>query len=705
MAQSQTFYAPSGNPIRCYTFDNVSGNTIIDEMGNGNATLNDTSRNAIAAGGVIGNCVTPVGEGNSSQALGMADISTWRSLSVWALFPVVGTKIYDFCNGSSGPLLSRFSDNTLRHRNGAAVLATVSDSDYHHYALVFNAGSDSAYKLYIDGALVAIRTDGWRDALICLGGNVNIVDYQSPRMDVVQIYDFALSADDVLRLYDMEDRRRRAVLIQNYTEEGSLRSLLDQVYSLRFIFRVLLSQPYSLRLLAQLLQDYGDAPTFRRLCHQYYGSANILRRLCKQDYGDYLRLRSISDELWAYPAALRQVAEERYSIAGERLAALMAEGYDISDKALLRAMIDQVYVLPPGEGLEQQPALSVRADGVTLASVYHLSIEMDESQAWIVGEIHLADQGEFLLCHHLQTAIEIDLDATTYHLLVDTPRQSDPELARTEYYVTLISPAARLDAPSARPITRTFDGMMASSIANEMAALGGVTLLWQLVDWYIPPATLYANNETPLAIIRRLVEAVGGILQSLPDGTLLCRPEYPLDTVAWEGATPEYYLSDGDNFFSVDPAPEPRAGYNRFLIADRETASGVAMAMTPIDISASVKELRVSRVPWDSADVGLDTSGGWWVSIIEEGVAEEEVEDLVEIVAGEGRTTKPVYGVVSSDYQEADLGLFTVTEEGLVSTTSPENSLLRLTYTTRFYRFVAADARIEEVQFYPEVRS
>jgi antitoxin component HigA of HigAB toxin-antitoxin module len=493
-----------------------------------------------------------------------------------------------------------------------------------------------------------------------------------------------------------------SILTQYYSLEGDfLRALNCFQYALLTNVLQTVEQPYGLRILTALIQYYGDTPAVRRLLAQYYGSATMLRRICSQPYGDYLKMVAALDQEWSLPEALRRTMEQRYSMAGERLTTLMAEQYDISEYQLLRSMLEQIYVLPPGESLVQTPVISVTADGIAL-DPHHINIEVDEGSYFIRGEIHLADEAEFFRCRHMQTVLAVTINETTYTLLADSPRKSRPELGRQEYYVSAVSPTVRLDAPYATPISREFAGAMASTIAAEMAATAGITLDWQLLDWYIPAATLYANGETPLAVIRKLVEAVGGIIQTTPAGVLLCRPEYPLSLPDWPTATPDFYLTDMDNFFSVDSTPVIRDGYNRFLVSNQDAATA-GLTLEAIDIDAMTKEIRVYQVPWnDASAINLETSGGAWVSIVAEGVVEESITDLVEIVAGEGRTTKPIYALTSYAYQQAILGAVTIAEDGHVATELADNSLISMTYQTRYHKFIARDARIEDVQFFPE---
>jgi hypothetical protein len=493
----------------------------------------------------------------------------------------------------------------------------------------------------------------------------------------------------------------RAILSMPYALEGTLRNLVDQLFHLTTPFIATCDHVYGIRLLAALVQRYGDVPQLRAILDQVYGSAAVLRRICRQDYGDALRLVAELDQRWSQYADLRALVHQKYSISGEELRRILSQNYDLRQYADLRAVLDQVYVVAPGTAIEQRPEVSVTSAGLTL-SPHHISIEVDEGSYFVAGEIHLSDEAEFLQLAHLQE-VAVRIDDTTFDLIANLPRGSRPEVGREDFVMPLASPAILLDAPYAEALTREFNSAMASAIAAEMAATASISIDWRLVDWYIPGSTLYANGETPLAIIRKLVEAVGGLLQSAPDGTLICRPEYPHSLPERETATPDFSLTDQDNFFSVDSSPEVRDGFNKFLISNQgEAAADSGLTLEQRDIDEQTKEVLVYRVPWTGQAISLRTSGGGWVGIVDEGVATEILVETVEIVSGEGRVTKPLYEKLGHQYKQASLGAITPSEDGHLSSETPGNSLVEVTYQTKYHLFRVSSDRIEDVQFYPE---
>ncbi len=501
----------------------------------------------------------------------------------------------------------------------------------------------------------------------------------------------------------------RAILNQPYSILGDLvTAILDQTYHITNRQLATLIQVYGLRMLQILAQHYGDLPAMRQMLEQYWGPAAMLRRLIAQPYGDALRLRQGLDQEWGLNAGLLAIMEQRYSISSSSYLAMAEQVYNLNEYTILKQQLDQIYLMSPDAEEAQEPLFSITTNDGNILKPHHINIEIDEGEYAIKGEIHFASQEDFILCKHLETEIIIPIDSTEYHLIVEGPRQSRPEWGKVEYYIPLASKTILLDNPYSTPIEQEFTGALASAIVIDLAAIKSITVIWQLIDWYIPTGVLTANNESPLSIIRRIVNSVGGILQSSPAGELICLPEYPISTTGWETAVPDFYLTDMDNFFSVDSTSDIREGYNRFLISDQAIDES-GLTLEQVDIDEETKDIYVYQVPWNPLErVILHTSGGVWVSIVAEGIITEEKTEIVEIIAGEGMTQKPFYGFVIEegkgpyDYKETNLGIVTIDENKAVSTVIKQNSLVEVVYNTKYWKFRVRDAEIEKVQFFPE---
>lgn len=96
---------------------------------------------------------------------------------------------------------------------------------------------------------------------------------------------------------------------------------------------------------------------------------------------------------------------------------------------------------------------------------------------------------------------------------------SAPVMVETS--LQLASPCSRLE--NAEPVPLPFGGL-ASDIAAE--AVAPLALTWSLPDWVLPPPLVATHLGTlsPLAVVKALAHAAGGLLLSLPSGDLLALP-------------------------------------------------------------------------------------------------------------------------------------------------------------------------------------
>ena len=82
------------------------------------------------------------------------------------------------------------------------------------------------------------------------------------------------------------------------------------------------------------------------------------------------------------------------------------------------------------------------------------------------------------------------------------------------------------------------------------------------------------------------------------------------------------------------------------------------------------------------------------------GTTEETIEtEQVEIIDGQGRTKYPIYGIDTVEYKQTNLGGITHSENGNIVTATEGESLVELTYTTKYKLWHGIDQLSEDVQF------
>jgi len=485
---------------------------------------------------------------------------------------------------------------------------------------------------------------------------------------------------------------------------------VDMTYSLLFPRRATVEQLYSMRLGAMLSMYYGDCPTLRQIVRQYYGDCPILRRSVQMKYGDLLMLRQAMEMPYVIPRELRAVIEARYSIAGEAVRAFLDQGYDLLDNNLLRQKLEQIYMIQ-GDGLVKSVGAQVTIGG-RVVRCNHVNVESSLDQYCISGEIHLADQAEYVQIEdgeEMVISIDVDGGVDSYHLIVDAKRRSRPGGAKITYIVTGLSPAVRLSAPWSLPLLQEFEAGQARDIVNDLVGdLGPVD--WQIVDFPVLPDTLYANDEDPITVIRKLTRSAGAVIQSAPDGTIRIVPAYPTSPPQWAEVDPDFYLTERD-LVTQDETPVRNPGYNKYLVGNQLTADDRKWTELR-DVTGSIKEVLAFQTPWDwSLPVVLDHSGGDWVAVPEYmGVVEElyppadQPAEQVEFVAGFANTSRPIYAVPEVSWIREQLGAVSYSEDGkleaeLKTGATDGYSLAEIRYLTRYHLWRVRDDVAEDVQY------
>lgn len=367
--------------------------------------------------------------------------------------------------------------------------------------------------------------------------------------------------------------------------------------------------------------------------------------------------------------------------------------YKVTDQLSARSQVDLPYWhTDSGATLAVSATMTVGAITIEPAAV---ELTWSRDQYAISATVTLADLGDYQYCAPGQS-ITLSVLGMTYTLVIEsrTRRRSHGNWAAT---LTCLSPAAWLDAPYAATLTGEYSGL-ASAIAANMA--GTVAIAWNTIDWTIPPATLIAANQTPLALLRNLAAAAGAVLLSLPDGTLSVEPAYPVPVNQWQTAIPALTIREPLDVLEASEQDDHRPGYNRYLVAS-QLAAEAGITIEDSAESELVHLLQVYQTPW-ADDFDCSHTGGNWVHIEDLGVEQSSLSEVIEIVSGEGRTAKPIYAITALEWRHSNLGTVTFSEDGRVVASVDGESLLALTYTTKCHRYRARTVRAEQVQFVVE---
>jgi hypothetical protein len=265
--------------------------------------------------------------------------------------------------------------------------------------------------------------------------------------------------------------------------------------------------------------------------------------------------------------------------------------------------------------------------------------------------------------------------------------------------LTAVSPVALLDAPFAGTIRYYEADAVSARVAVEFL-IGPVD--WSLSDWIIPAGRLMLEGATPLAAARNIVAAIGGIIESNPDGTVVCRRRHPVSIPQYGTATVAHSLFDAD-VMSAQAQIAPMRGFNRVTIANEEggastSADRIEYLADADDAYRGMVRVYLATSLATTRAVVLAHTGHPSTVIASLGAVTRTETETVEFIEGQASTRYPVTAIVNLAWQHTGLGDVTALGQSLTADTSGY-SLLRITYTTTSLDWRVALPIDEEVQF------
>lgn len=321
---------------------------------------------------------------------------------------------------------------------------------------------------------------------------------------------------------------------------------------------------------------------------------------------------------------------------------------------------------------------------LTHNQIIGFSLSCDEGSSVWKADLQLADRAAYAAVG-LRDVVSLSFGGDTFSLIVDGKtlgREFDTETFR----VSAVSPLALLDAPFAATRRAHYP---APTLARQIVTdqLGAVD--WQLPEWSVPAGACAFDKATPLAIAKSVVESIGGLVESKPDGSVLCRLRYPVSIPSYATATPDRVFTDADLIASTGQL-SARATYNRVLISNSGQTSALG---DTLEQTGSL--VRGYPSPWRA--VRLLHTGGPQVRIEPSGVVVRTEIERVEFIDGKASTRYAVLSLLSVGWQQS---LGTVAADGKALTAASGGySLADITYQTRAFEWRVYDPANGEVQF------
>ncbi len=310
--------------------------------------------------------------------------------------------------------------------------------------------------------------------------------------------------------------------------------------------------------------------------------------------------------------------------------------------------------------------------------------------AW-TGRAELADAAAFQSLA-VNDAVELVLGNQTYALIIDNRTLSRDGTNRPTMMVSLISPTANLAQPRAVPMEKSWDTTIQARTTAEETV--GQSVVWDLIDWQIPAGRLAFYGAAPLDILQSVASAAGGVVETLPDGSLRVRHRFPVSVPEWSHTTPDLVLTDAADNLSVRESFLFRSRVNRIAIREFQPQFGSLTAslddreeggLNPDGQATMLPSSSPGFLVHSGPDIvisGVNTSAGT-VTPQANQVYLEEV-DVIFNGTSQARLSKPAKSIDSWIWLGNDLGQLTLGTDGVTLTSESIGvAIARITYTVR----------------------
>lgn len=336
----------------------------------------------------------------------------------------------------------------------------------------------------------------------------------------------------------------------------------------------------------------------------------------------------------------------------------------------------------------------VDADGLDLISA---SVVADEGNFGWVGTFeleHIHDLNKFVA----NSIFSFTIGTDEYVFMVESKSLNRTAPAQVQPLLKAISPAVQLTAPRAKLMSKTWaEPIMSHDLIREVA--GGYPLELSILNWPIPANRFGVSLQSPMEVIRQVAAAVGGVVDSLPNGVLRVRPKFPVPVPQWGPDTVDHQYVEEEDIFTSNEDDVPVRVFDKFRVMDTQAFSGLdRLEFEEIDstrgkVRAYPSPYRTNVILFSSHP---EASSG---PHVEEYRDEEET---VEIYNGEGSVRFPVTSVNSIQWEGTNLlGVVAGNDSTKITATHPTEkfSLLKISYKTRCLVFPVSGPVDKKAQF------
>lgn len=296
----------------------------------------------------------------------------------------------------------------------------------------------------------------------------------------------------------------------------------------------------------------------------------------------------------------------------------------------------------------------------------------------------------------LDAPFTLQVGEVTYRFLVDTKHLNRSSPVHTERRLEGVSPTAHHDFPRAPAITTRWSTAVWAQDVVETLLKQPVT--WTLPAWKIPADRLILQGESPLSVVKRLVESVGGMVHTHPSGTITLRPLFPCSVPEWSRQEPHHRVTDEFDIVAMEERRHVQVQVDRVVVRDGPATGG----KPHFDLFLDPREDHLHRgrkrmAPGATSHVVVTTDAGVALSGVTASAgtlmparptAWIQTEEVTFVAGNRARLTRPTTQVVSVQWLETSLGTPTLQDDGMtLLTPSSGTAVARVTYRVAATRY------------------
>jgi hypothetical protein len=350
--------------------------------------------------------------------------------------------------------------------------------------------------------------------------------------------------------------------------------------------------------------------------------------------------------------------------------------------------------------ISDEPLLQIAGEKVELLRA---EVGISEGDFGWTCTIEIADPADYRKFTR-DSPFSLTLAGEVYQFLLDskTVRRGGPDQAPAMSLLG-VSPTAAYASPRATRITKTWE--TAESAKSICETLLATSIDWQIVDWIVPAFRLGVVGMAPLDVVKLVVKAAGGVIETSPGGALQARYLYPVAVPQIPTSAVDHTYTDDEDNFEITESFDFREGVNEITVRD-VAEGGFRDTIEFVEDEARRGRKGTLRVyPSPRRDVIVKHTGLNTVLLVRTGQVLRTEEELVEVFDGRANLRYPITALNSISWEAADLGGVAFNTDGtVVESTHPTDkfSLLRINYVTTALEYETENPVDGSVQYLVE---